>query len=67
MTRCSAGNKLTAASSHQDKGPGDSTLGKMMEKAGAVLGKDELVEKGREKREAAAAVAAGGGDSTGRG
>ena len=30
----------------------DSTMGKLMEKTGKVLKKDQLVEKGREKRDA---------------
>ena len=43
----SAGNKTAGTGSN------DSTMGKLMEKAGEVLKKDSLVEKGHEKREAA--------------
>merc|ERR1712080_611822 len=37
----------------QDDGKKDSTMGKLMEKAGNMLGKDNIAEKGREKREQA--------------
>lgn len=46
--RDSAGNKTGDFSSSND-----STTGKLMEKAGGVLKKDGLAEKGQEKRAAA--------------
>jgi len=47
------GNK---SSDHHDNKDGkkDSTMGKLMEKAGDMLGKDNIAEKGRAKREEAA-------------
>jgi hypothetical protein len=47
------GNK---SSDHYDEKDGkkDSTMGKLMEKAGDMLGKDNIAEKGRAKREEAA-------------
>lgn len=47
---CSAGNKT---SDSYGSSSNDSTMGKLMEKAGGLLNKDSLVEKGQEKREAA--------------
>ena len=51
----SYGNKSSDGygdSSKEDKK--DSTMGKLMEKAGDMLGKDNIAEKGRAKREEAA-------------
>jgi len=49
----SYGNK---SSDHQDTkdGKSDSTVGKLMEKAGGMLHNDNMAEKGRAKREEAA-------------
>lgn len=50
--KCRAGNKTHDTIA----GGNDSTMGKLMEKAGGKLKKDDLVEKGHAKREAAGYV-----------
>lgn len=45
-------------------GKSDSTMGKLMEKAGGMMNNEKLAEKGREKREGAGY---GGADSYGSG